>query len=140
MVLVGLGGNSRGRSEAEACPTCGHGPAQPVEHDLETCEALIDEVLGLVVLAAGVGLGGGGRLFLQYEGMNPSGSFKDNGMSAAFTHARTIGASLDLLFIAKAIERIGDHAKNIAELIIYIVKGDDVRHMPLAQIESTLKS
>ena len=34
-----------------------------------------------------------GRLFLQYEGMNPSGSFKDNGMSAAFTHARLIGAS-----------------------------------------------
>lgn len=33
-----------------------------------------------------------GNLFLQYEGMNPSGSFKDNGMSAAFTHARTIGA------------------------------------------------
>jgi len=33
-----------------------------------------------------------GRLFLQYEGMNPSGSFKDNGMSAAFTHAHTIGA------------------------------------------------
>jgi threonine synthase len=33
-----------------------------------------------------------GRLFLQYEGMNPSGSFKDNGMSAAFTHARVTGA------------------------------------------------
>jgi threonine synthase len=33
-----------------------------------------------------------GNLFLQYEGMNPSGSFKDNGMSAAFTHARSIGA------------------------------------------------
>jgi threonine synthase len=33
-----------------------------------------------------------GRLFLQYEGMNPSGSFKDNGMAAAFTHARSIGA------------------------------------------------
>src|SRR3954471_16660788 len=33
-----------------------------------------------------------GRLFLQYEGLNPSGSFKDNGMSAAFTHARAIGA------------------------------------------------
>jgi len=31
-------------------------------------------------------------LYLQYEGMNPSGSFKDNGMSAAFTHARAIGA------------------------------------------------
>jgi threonine synthase len=33
-----------------------------------------------------------GRLYLQYEGMNPSGSFKDNGMTAAFTHARLTGA------------------------------------------------
>jgi threonine synthase len=33
-----------------------------------------------------------GQVFLQYEGMNPSGSFKDNGMSAAFTHAHMIGA------------------------------------------------
>jgi len=33
-----------------------------------------------------------GRLFLQYEGMNPSGSFKDNGMTAAFTHAHLVGA------------------------------------------------
>jgi threonine synthase len=33
-----------------------------------------------------------GELLLQYEGMNPSGSFKDNGMTAAFTHARMVGA------------------------------------------------
>jgi threonine synthase len=33
-----------------------------------------------------------GCLYLQYEGMNPSGSFKDNGMTAAFTHARQVGA------------------------------------------------
>ncbi|HEV3143488.1 MAG TPA: threonine synthase [Gemmataceae bacterium] len=33
-----------------------------------------------------------GNLYLQYEGMNPSGSFKDNGMTAAFTHARLVGA------------------------------------------------
>ena len=33
-----------------------------------------------------------GRLFLQYEGLNPSGSFKDNGMTAAFTHAHMVGA------------------------------------------------
>ena len=52
---------------------------------------------------------------------------------------RTISASLDLLFIAKAIERIGDHAKNIAELIIYIVNGADVRHTSIEQIESTLQ-
>ncbi|MEX3955175.1 PhoU-like phosphate uptake regulator [Trinickia symbiotica] len=41
---------------------------------------------------------------------------------------RTISAGLEFLTIAKAIERIGDHAKNIAEFIIYIVKGTDVRH------------
>jgi phosphate transport system protein len=52
---------------------------------------------------------------------------------------RTISASLDLLFLAKAIERIGDHAKNIAEFIIYVVKGADVRHQPLAQIESAVR-
>jgi threonine synthase len=39
-----------------------------------------------------VGLKGSGQLLLEYEGMNPSGSFKDNGMTAAFTHAHTIGA------------------------------------------------
>ena len=53
--------------------------------------------------------------------------------------ARTISSSLDLLFIAKAIERIGDHAKNIAEFIIYVVKGADVRHAPMETIESAVK-
>ena len=48
---------------------------------------------------------------------------------------RTISACLDLLTLAKAIERIGDHAKNIAEFIIYIVKGADVRHRDLADVE-----
>lgn len=52
---------------------------------------------------------------------------------------RTISASLDLLFLAKAIERIGDHAKNIAEFIIYIVKGADVRHTSMEDIESALQ-
>jgi phosphate transport system protein len=43
---------------------------------------------------------------------------------------KMISTGLDLLFIAKAIERIGDHAKNIAEFVIYIVKGSDIRHTP----------
>jgi len=41
---------------------------------------------------------------------------------------RTISTALDVVWIAKAIERIGDHAKNMAEYVIYIVKGTDVRH------------
>ncbi|HET8745524.1 MAG TPA: phosphate signaling complex protein PhoU [Ramlibacter sp.] len=53
---------------------------------------------------------------------------------------RTISAGLDLLFVAKAIERIGDHATNIAEFIIYVAKGADVRHSTMEQIESTVKS
>ncbi|MBP3981735.1 MULTISPECIES: phosphate signaling complex protein PhoU [unclassified Acidovorax] len=51
---------------------------------------------------------------------------------------RTISASLDLLFLAKAIERIGDHSKNVAELVIYLVKGKDVRHTTLDEIESAV--
>ena len=48
---------------------------------------------------------------------------------------RMISVGLDYLFIAKAVERIGDHAKNIAEFIIYIVKGTDVRHVSRDQLE-----
>ena len=52
---------------------------------------------------------------------------------------RTISASLNLLFLAKAIERVGDHAKNIAESTIYVVKGEDVRHASLESVESLVK-
>ena len=41
---------------------------------------------------------------------------------------RTISAALDTMWVAKAIERIGDHAKNIAEYVIYVVEGKDIRH------------
>ncbi|QIL69026.1 phosphate signaling complex protein PhoU [Diaphorobacter sp. HDW4B] len=51
---------------------------------------------------------------------------------------RMISPSLDLLFLAKAIERIGDHSKNVAELIIYLVKGKDVRHTAMDEIESAV--
>eukprot|EP00918_Siedleckia_nematoides_P039769 GHVU01086442.1.p1 GENE.GHVU01086442.1~~GHVU01086442.1.p1 ORF type:complete len:236 (+),score=50.09 GHVU01086442.1:332-1039(+) len=52
---------------------------------------------------------------------------------------RTISASIDLVFVAKAIERVGDHAKNLAEQVIYIVKGLDVRHNTPEAVESIIK-
>ncbi|OGA58687.1 MAG: phosphate transport system regulator PhoU [Betaproteobacteria bacterium RIFCSPLOWO2_12_FULL_67_28] len=48
---------------------------------------------------------------------------------------RTISPALDILWVAKAIERMGDHSKNIAEQVIYIVRGTDVRHTSFADIE-----
>jgi phosphate transport system protein len=53
---------------------------------------------------------------------------------------RTITASLDLVLIAKSLERIGDHAKNIAEYIVYVVKGTDVRHVTVAKAEHEVRS
>jgi len=41
---------------------------------------------------------------------------------------RSITTAMDIITIARAIERVGDHAKNIAEQVIYIVEGRDVRH------------
>jgi phosphate transport system protein len=52
---------------------------------------------------------------------------------------RTISAGLDLVFVAKALERVGDHAKNIAGHAIYAVKGADVRHATVAQLERELR-
>jgi phosphate transport system protein len=52
---------------------------------------------------------------------------------------RTISASIDLVFVAKAIERVGDHAKNLAEATIYVVKGTDVRHHSLEDVENVVR-
>jgi phosphate transport system protein len=51
---------------------------------------------------------------------------------------RTITRSLEILFIAKAVERIGDHAKNMAEYVVYMVKGRDVRHIRIEDVEKEL--
>ena len=49
---------------------------------------------------------------------------------------RTISAALEVVFIAKSIERIGDHSKNISESVVQVVKGKDVRHASADQIRA----
>jgi phosphate transport system protein len=53
---------------------------------------------------------------------------------------RTISPSLDVIMVAKALERIGDHAKNISEYVIYMIMGKDVRHVSIEEIEAAVKA
>jgi phosphate transport system protein len=53
---------------------------------------------------------------------------------------RTISTAIEIVWIAKAIERIGDHAKNMAEQVISMVKGTDVRHTSFEHVEREARS
>jgi len=52
---------------------------------------------------------------------------------------RTISSALEMLFIAKSVERMGDHAQNIAEYTVYMVKGRNARHISIEEIENELQ-
>jgi phosphate transport system protein len=53
--------------------------------------------------------------------------------------SRTISRSIDLLFVAKALERIGDHSKNMSEHVVYMVKGRDIRHQDIDSVEKQVQ-
>jgi phosphate transport system protein len=53
---------------------------------------------------------------------------------------RTISEILDMVWAARALERIGDHAKNICEYVIYLVKGKDIRHIDIQEVEKDILS
>jgi phosphate transport system protein len=52
---------------------------------------------------------------------------------------RSIRRTMDLIWSARALERIGDHSKNISEYVIYFVKGKDVRHVSIEDMEREVK-
>src|SRR5207237_117868 len=52
---------------------------------------------------------------------------------------RTIRRALDVMWVVRALERIGDHAKNISEYVIYMVHGKDIRHTSLDDVERELR-
>ncbi|WP_028312510.1 phosphate signaling complex protein PhoU [Derxia gummosa] len=52
---------------------------------------------------------------------------------------RTISRAIELLFVSKALERIGDHSKNMCEYVIYMVKGRDVRHLAIEEFEQSVQ-
>lgn len=52
---------------------------------------------------------------------------------------RSISRILNVMWVLRALERVGDHAQNIAEHVIYMVKGEDVRHVPLDQVQSVIQ-
>mgnify|MGYP001051853124 FL=1 len=53
---------------------------------------------------------------------------------------REIGHVLNVMWVLRALERVGDHATNVAEHVIYLVKGTDVRHLSVTNVEETLKN
>ncbi len=59
-------------------------------------------------------------------------------ISLMMEDARTIRRFMNVSWTARALERIGDHAKNIAEYVIYLVHGRDVRHLKLAELKQEL--
>jgi phosphate transport system protein len=53
---------------------------------------------------------------------------------------RTIRRALDVLWVARALERIGDHAKNVCEYVVYMVYGKDIRHLSMEDVEKHIES
>lgn len=90
--------------------------ANEILHDALDAFARLDEKLAMKIIAKDAEVDHEFRAIMR------------NLITFMMEDPRTISAALDVLWVAKAIERIGDHAKNIAEYVIYVVEGKDIRH------------
>ncbi len=107
--------------------------AEGAQHAADLMHKTLDAFARLDVQASLAIIEEDERLDAEYEG------FVRKLITYMMEDPRTISTCLNLLFLAKAVERVGDHAKNIAEATIYVVKGADVRHKTAAQRESAVQ-
>lgn len=107
--------------------------ATSAQHAADQMHRTLDAFARLDVQAALAIINEDDRIDAEYEGY-----FRQL-ITYMMEDPRTISSSLNLLFLAKAVERVGDHAKNIAEATIYVVKGADVRHTTPEQRESAIQ-
>ena len=103
------------------------------QHAADSLHQTLDAFARLDVVAALNIIKEDDRIDAEYEG------YLRKLITYMMEDPRTISPSLNLLFLAKAVERIGDHAKNIAEATIYVVKGADIRHSSPEERESAIQ-
>ncbi len=110
--------------------------------DLRHCAQLAKDMVGLS-LDAFARLDANSAMQVLRDDQNVDESFRGilrQLITFMMEDPRTISNSIEMLFAAKAIERIGDHAKNMAEYVIFLVKGKDVRHISIEQVEQEVIS